>query len=289
MNYNKLLFVALVILIAAFAMYYVTTQNPSSEKIEDTVLENEVAKNELPIEGSIFKIFVDQRDIQLDFETKIITYSGADFELKPELMDLYYKIGLLNQTQNSIVVYPIFTEAAYSKSGFYDYYKNKCDTSCLTVKISTEFSGEYSASRAAFNSLQVLGYQYMTDVDIDKNPDILKKYDKVILLHNEYVTKKEFEAITQHPKVIYLYPNALYAEVITNYDDDTITLIRGHNYPSPEIRNGFDWKFENTNFEYDNNCEGWKFYEIDNGIMLNCYPEYIIFKDPVLLKKIKDY
>jgi hypothetical protein len=135
----------------------------------------------------------------------------------------------------------------------------------------------------------VLGYQYITDIDVDKDPDILKNYDKVILLHNEYVTKREFDAITQHPRVIYLYPNALYAEVTTNYDEDTITLIRGHNYPLPEIRNGFDWKFENTNFEYDNKCENWKFYEIDNGIMLDCYPEYIIFKDPVLLKKIKDY
>jgi hypothetical protein len=289
MNYNKLLFVALVILIAAFAMYYLTTQNPNSENIEDIVLENEASKNEIPVEGSIFKIIVDQHDIQLDFETKTITYSGANFDLKPELMELYYKIGLLNQTQNSIVVYPIFTEAAYSENGFYDYYENECDTSCLTVKIPTEFNGEYSASRAAFNSLRVLGYQYITDIDIDKDPDILKNYDKVILLHNEYVTKKEFDAITQHPKVIYLYPNALYAEVTTNYDDGTITLIRGHNYPSPEIRNGFDWKFENTNFEYDNKCENWKFYEIDNGIMLDCYPEYIIFKDPVLLKKIKDY
>lgn len=288
MSYNKLLFVALVILIVAFATYYVTTQNLGPEKIEDSVLENEDA-NELPVEGSIFKIFVDQRDIQLDFEAKTITYSGADFELKPELMDLYYKIGLLNQTQNSVVIYPIFTEAAYNKNGFYDYYENKCDTTCLTVKIPTESNGEYSASRAAFNSLRVLGYQYITDIDIDKDPDILKNYAKVILLHNEYVTKKEFNAITQHPKVIYLYPNALYAEVTTNYDDDTITLIRGHNYPSPEIRNGFDWEFDNTNFEYDNSCEVWKFYEIDNGIMLNCYPEYIIFKDPVLLKKIKDY
>jgi len=289
MSYNKLLFVALVILIAAFGAYYITTQTPSSEKIENSALESEVDRNELPVEGSIFKIFIDQRDIQLDFETKTITYSGAEFELKPELMDLYYKIGLLNQTQNSIVVYPIFTEAAYSQNGFYDYYKNKCNTSCLTVKIPTEFNGEYSASRAAFNSLRVLGYQHITDIDVDRDPDILKNYDKVILLHNEYVTKKEFDAITQHPRVIYLYPNALYAEVTTDYDDYTITLIRGHNYPSPEIRNGFDWKFENTNFEYNNSCENWKFYEIDNGIMLDCYPEYIIFKDPVLLKKIKDY
>jgi hypothetical protein len=204
-------------------------------------------------------------------------------------MDLYYKIGLLNHTQNSVVVYPIFTEAAYSEGGFYDFYKNKCDTTCLTVNIPDKFNGEYSASRAAFNALRILGYQYITDVDVDKDPSILKKYDKVILLHNEYVTKNEFDSIIQHPKVIYLYPNALYAEITTNYDDGTITLVRGHNYPTPEIKNGFKWKFDNTDFEYDNTCGNWQFYEIDNGIMLNCYPEYIIFKDPILLQKIKDY
>lgn len=49
-----------------------------------------------------------------------------------------------------------------------------------------------------------------------------------------------------------------------------IILVRGHCYPSSEITNGFDWKFDNMDFEYDS-CENWKFYEIDNGIMLNCY------------------
>ncbi|SMH72213.1 hypothetical protein [Candidatus Nitrosotalea okcheonensis] len=37
-------------------------------------------------------------------------------------------------------------------------------------------------------------------------------------MHNEYVTKKEFDAITSHPDVIFLYPDALYAQVRTNYD-----------------------------------------------------------------------
>lgn len=289
MNYNKILFVALVVLVIAFVAYYVTNQNLISEKTIYLTHDEEGTKMELPVEGSIFKVIVQEGSIQIDQKAKTVTYSGANFELKPELMDLYYKIGLLNHTQKSVVIYPIFTEAAYRKGGFYDFYKNECDTSCLTVKIPSQFKGEYSSSRAAFNSLRLLGYQYITDIDVDKNPEILKNYDKVILLHNEYVTKKEFDAITQHPKVIYLYPNALYAKVTANYQDGTITLLRGHNYPTPEIKNGFDWEFDNTNFEYDNSCENWKFYEIDNGIMLNCYPEYIIFKDPILLQKIKDY
>ncbi len=285
MNHNKILFVALIVLVAAFAAYYFINQGSFKETNSDPTFE--VKQNEIPVEGSLFKVLTN--DIQVDYKSKTVTYSSAEFELKPEFMDLYYKIGLLNQTQNAVVVYPIFTEAAYSKNGFYDRYNNRCDNSCLIVEMSHDFGGEYSASRSAFKALSLLGYQHITDADIDKDPDVLKKYDKVILLHSEYVTKREFDAITGHPKVVYLYPNSLYAEVIANYQDNTVSLVRGHGYPSPEIGNGFGWEFDNTNFEYDNKCEGWKFYEVGNGIMLNCYPEYIVYRDSSLLQKIKNY
>lgn len=289
MNNNLLLLGMLSVLIVGFIVYYITNQNIILEKNLADNIEKETSRKELSVDGSLFRVFTRNSNIKINYETKTITYSNADFELKPELMDLYSKIGFLNQSNNNVVVYPTFTEAAYSKNGFYDFYEGKCDFSCLTVKISPGFNGEYSASRSAFNSLRLLGYHYVTDTDIDKEPDILKKYDKVILLHNEYVTKKEFDAITSHPKVIYLYPNALYAKVVSNYDNNTITLIQGHGYPSPQIRNGFDWKFDNSNLEYDNSCINWKFYTIDNGIMLNCYPEYVIFKDQTLLLQIKNY
>ncbi len=87
-----------------------------------------------------------------------------------------------------------------------------------------------------------------------------------------------------------LHPNALYAQIEVDYEKEAITLIRGHNYPSPEIKNGFEWKFDNTHpYEYDTDCEDWDFIQIDNGIMLNCYPEKIIFQDERLLKAIKEY
>ncbi len=104
-----------------------------------------------------------------------------------------------------------------------------------------------------------------------------------------YVTKKMFDAITSHPNVIFLYPNSLYAEISTNYDDNTISLIKGHGYPESSINNGFNWEFENTHpYEYDTKCNDWEFYSITNGVMLNCYPEQIIWKDELFLKKIKD-
>ena len=96
------------------------------------------------------------------------------------------------------------------------------------------------------------------------------------MLHNEYVTQTMFDAITNHPKVIYLYPNALYAEIEVDYETNLMTLIRGHGYPEPEISNGFDWEFDNTHpYEYDTQCNAMEFYGIDNGWMTNCYPEQV--------------
>ena len=206
------------------------------------------------------------------------------FELKPENQMLYDMLS--NTDEKTIVIYPIFTASAYDSPGFYDYYKNNCDLSCLTVPIRPILRTEIGGNSAQI--LKLLNYNFLSDVDIDKNPKILENFDKVILLHNEYVTKKEFDAITSHPNVIYLYPNSLYAEIEVNYDKNTITLLRGHDFPEG-VSNGFNWEFENTDpYEYDRECIDWEFYQINNGKMLNCFPEEQIYKDPSLLLAIKE-
>jgi len=278
-----IILILIVIFVIGISYFFLMQSNYNSQK-------SLPEEKEIPVDGSLFTILVSQENIEIDFETKIITYQKANFELKPEFQDLYDEIGILNSPQNAVVVYPTFTEAAYAKNGFYDYYNGNCDISCLTVSILNDFSGEYASSRAAYQTLKLLGYEIISDIDVDQNPNMLEQYDKVILLHNEYVTKRMFNAITSHPNVIYLYPNAMYAEVEFNEEENTITLIRGHSYPETDIANGFDWEFDNTYpFEYDNSCENWEFYEILNGIMLNCFPEYIIFKEKELLKAIKDF
>ncbi len=244
---------------------------------------------EIPITDSLFTIYAPQSKISFDLNSKIAQYEEAEFELKIEFSDIYQELGFVNQKSNAVVIYPTFTESAYSENGFYDYYNSKCDESCLTVPIQDDFRGEYASSRAAHRVLQLLGYDQLTDIDIDKNPEILTKYDKVILLHNEYVTKSIFSAITSHPKVVYLYPNALYAEIKVDYKTGTISLVKGHGFPEKQIDNGFDWIYDNTHpYEFDNHCTSWEFDEIPNGFMLNCYPEYIIFKDQKLLETIKN-
>ena len=209
------------------------------------------------------------------------------FGLNVGQLENYNTIAIWDDPQKAAVVSPIFTDSAYDSPGFYDYYSGQCN-SCTTTTISDGVL-DYNSSVYGYQLLTLLGYSPITDIDIDKNPSILKKYDKIIMLHNEYVTRAMFDAITSHPKVIYLYPNALYAEIEVDYDNNTITLIRGHNYPEKEISNGFDWEFDNTHpFEYDNNCEQMLFYPIDNGWMSNCYPEKILPASPIIFQTLKD-
>jgi len=145
--------------------------------------------------------------------------------LKPELDDFYHQIGLFDKPRDTVFIYPSFTQAAYGDHGFYNYYRKQCDSSCLTVKIPNKVNGTQASSIVSAWVLKLLDYPYVKDEDIDKNPDILKQYKRVIVLHNEYVTQKEFDAITSQPDVIFLYPNALYAKVTANYDNNTITLV----------------------------------------------------------------
>jgi hypothetical protein len=78
----------------------------------------------------------------------------------------------------------------------------------------------------------------------------------------------------------------MYAKVQANYNNNTFTLIRGHGYPDSSVDNGFDWKFDNSDFEYDIECDNWQFQSIDNGKMLNCYPSFRILLDKSLLLAI---
>ena len=189
----------------------------------------------------------------------------------PEL-DYYDNYESLRATSNSVVIYPIFTQSAYEWGGMHDYYTGRCD-SCITTQIQDFYKKSFSSSGNAYRILEFLDYEVIDDIQVDQNPSILEKYDKVILLHNEFVTRAEFEAITQHPNVIYLYPHALVSEVQTNYDKNTITLLRGPSFPDEDILNGFDWEFDNSQYFDDWSCNGWEFYEIKNGFMLNCFPE----------------
>ena len=284
--FKKIILGSAILLSITIIVYFVYF-NPTRDIVSPKNIEN--LKNIELIEWNsdgLFAVFVDPKDIIIINEKQIPM--KATFQLKPDLSDTYSEIGVYDKKNKPLFIIPVYTASAYSKNGFYDFYNGKCDT-CLTTKIiSIDELGEQSSANAV-KILKLLGYDSITDIELDKNPNILSKYDKIIVLHNEYVTKNLFNAITSHPNVIYLYPNALYAEISTNFVDNTISLIRGHGYPNENIANGFDWEFENTHpYEYDKECDNWEFYDIPNGKMLNCYPEQKIWQDENFLKALKE-
>lgn len=271
--------ITIIIIIIHISQVYETLQEPEIISIN---LDYNPGGNRVNFDSEIFDVY----SYLEDWDQERTVFNVLWIEKKNN----YNYSEIESKNQNTVFVIPIFTHTAYWKDGFYEFFNNECDESCLTKPLDNDIHFIYESSRNAIQVLLLLGYDYITDVEVSNNPDILKRYDKVIILHNEYVTKKEFKAITSHPKVIYLYPNSMYAEI--QYDDEshTISLVRGHGYPEKNIDNGFNWEFDNTRpYEFDNVCENWEFKEIKNGIMLNCYPENKIYQDVSLLKAIKDY
>ena len=286
MNQKIFIVAGIIITIIAGISYYFTNVENNEEKtpITESSSDRKLVKIDTP---SLFTLYGYEDDFEMVDGVKI--WRNAKYELNPEFTEFYKEIGITYYSKNTVVVYPVFTAAAYSESGFYTYYRGECGLDCLTVELKDEYELTYQASGNAVQVFSLLGYQIITDIAIDKDPNILSKYDKVILLHNEYVTRNEFDAITKHPKVIYLYPNALYAEVTVDYDKNSITLVRGHGYPTADVSNGFDWVYDNSKYEYSLKCQDIIFHRINNGWMSDCYPENLIHRSKELLKQIKDF
>ena len=237
--------------------------------------------------GKLFKVLVEPKDIRVIDGERIPL--KAIFELKSDLAETYNQIGVFDQEEKPLVIIPTFTASAYAPFGFYNYYNEQCGEQCLTTKIISEDKLNYNSSANGSKILNLLGYDSISDLELHKNPSILNNYDKIILLHNEYVSKKMFDVITSHNNIIFLYPNALYAEIEVDISKNKIKLIRGHDYP-PGIKNGFNYEIEERfhKYEYDNTCLDWEFIEFKNGYALNCYPEHAIFQDELLLKALKE-
>ncbi len=258
------------------------------------------------LHSSLFEVYVHPKEFVM--QDGLQKWLSPLLGLNPYKMDVYNDLALWHDPQKAAVIFPVFTSTAYAEGGFYDYYRGNCDH-CTTTTLKPPVLLFTSSGNAA-QALTLLGYDLINDIEVDQNPDILKKYDKIVVLHNEYVTRAEFDAITSHPKVIYLYPNALYAEIEVDYNDNTITLIRGHDYPPEDpVSNGFDWEFDNTHpYEFDTECLSMEVYSIEDwrsnvGIdiariggnqhwMTTCYPEVPFYSSEyistAILKTIKD-
>jgi hypothetical protein len=255
----------------------------------DSLIRSELENNLFKIdnEGQVYDRYLIESDYDIYRQNLMLNDPIIKYQFTEQVNIDKMITGPANP--NTIVIYPTFTSAAYSEPGFYTYFAGACDESCITDLSFANPELKYTSSGMTTQLLRILGYNFISDIDVDKNPEILKNYDTLILLHNEYVTKKMFDAISTHPNIIFLFPNALYAEIEVNYDDQTMTLIRGHNYPQPEIRNGFDYAIEEQfhAYEYDADCFDWEFIQFENGYALNCYPDAVIWDYPDIVGTLK--
>ena len=274
----------IIIFTGIVTMFYLSTESNTIEEKPNEQITQLIEWNS----GNLFTTLVDPNDIRI-INGKSIPMK-ATFALKPELKEIYDEIGVFEQDKKPLVIIPSFTASAYAPMGFYDYYAERCGEKCLTTKIISKDRLDYNSSANGFKILDLLGYDSISDLELHENPDILNNYNKIIILHNEYVTKEMFDAITSHNKIIFLYPNALYAEIEIDLGKNEITLIKGHGFPDESITNGFNYEIEERfhSFEYDKVCADWKFIEFKNGFALNCFPEQAIWNNAELLKTLKE-
>ncbi|MDW0297280.1 MAG: hypothetical protein QN784_02365 [Nitrososphaeraceae archaeon] len=151
------------------------------------------------------------------------------------------------------LVIPTFTAAAYDRSFylFYNKYINVTSGVNITTDLnllSSKVTEEPSSSASGFAMLYLLGnlkwispeshIGFLADQDIDRGSIFQSNgsniYDVIILGHQEYVTKKEYDNLKQFVSdggtMIILDGNVFYAEVKYNNNKDTITLVKGHSW-----------------------------------------------------------
>jgi len=292
---NIIVIVCVIIAVSVLSLIFVVNSETSVTLSETSVtmsgyIENLSNTHQIPVnlDNPYFDAYFTNNDLARN-NNNLGPIDGIRITLNESTAEQIINV-LKPNNNNSVVIYPIFTSAAYSEPGFYTYFGGNCDESCVTDISFENPKFQYTSSGLTAQILYHVGYDFLTEIEVDKNPELLQNYDTVILLHNEYVTKKIFDAISNHPNLIFLAPNALYAEIDVNYDDNTITLIRGHNYPEFEIANGFDYEIEERfhHYEYDSECLTWEFIEIENGHHLNCYPDGVIHNNLDILLKMKE-
>ena len=173
----------------------------------------------------------------------------------------------------TLLIEAVFTEQFYQPHGYYDNMKIR------TVGLNHSMTPRmiYSGSKTAFDLLSQ-SFSTTNDIEVTRHPEILQHYDRIILLHNEYVSKVEYDAIIRLPNVFYLYPNALYRYVDYDNKSNTITLVgnTGNPYSLSKWVTSDSVKVN----EFDGCLSGYKIVNYPNGKGMNCYPAAVFYLNP---------
>jgi len=107
------------------------------EKAQTDLKEIQNDKNVIlypPKDEELFIFYVYKDEFYYNSDGKLVPEIW-NFIPKKELKETYEEMGLFNESQNTVVIIPIFTANAYKVPGFYNYYDGSCDEKCLTVSI----------------------------------------------------------------------------------------------------------------------------------------------------------
>jgi hypothetical protein len=129
-NLKKLfLFIASVLLIIVlFSFVMNSISEPSVDISVDNILQNYFSSHTMKKNNDIdFDTYFTENDF-IRLKQKLPILDEVRFELSSDKLELYEK---LTPNDSTIVIYPIFTSAAYSDSGFYAFFSGDCDESCL--------------------------------------------------------------------------------------------------------------------------------------------------------------
>src|SRR6266852_8382742 len=176
---RKILVVGLIVIAIGVVLIGISPQSKVSSLINKIAVDVQPPKDSInfisKIEGKQENLSTLKKDLLFNIT---ITYDKnnnpqyVNIEKNPELSDFYKQVGFPNAAEDVVFVYPIFTQGAYGYHGFYDYYNKECGPECLTVHIPSKFVPMYGASMTANIVLSLLNYSLITDVQVDKNPDI---------------------------------------------------------------------------------------------------------------------
>ena len=170
MKKPKIVGVGVGIILSIIIGVYFVNQIDNQEQIPDSDVVEVFWNN------SLFRIFVNENDwIIVDGKTIPIK---ANFALNDQLQDTYNDVGVYDLEKKPAVIIPIFTASAYGSNGFYDFFRERCNESCLTTKILRD-DYDFKSSANAIQILDLLDYEMISDEQVDKDPNILKNYDKI--------------------------------------------------------------------------------------------------------------
>jgi len=219
----------------------------------------------------------------------VMAFFVGDFDLD----NIEYSYDYLyKSTERIIVVYPSYTYWANEQNSLADIGDEDWCYECESYTASHE---QFAVTNGGYSdvgySVGIIGYQYFTYVtdyylEHDNTSIKIEDYDKVILMRNVYTTDNFRNMVLNHTNVVYMFPDALTKEVITN---STYTKAPKHsNVTMTYVKNIEPLHPMALEWADDNRCEDWEFIKVVNGYMMNCVPDIAIIDNHDMIFAMRD-